>query len=1319
MKRIVTLLFIFIASLSSLFSQTNHPFELGFNGGASWEQSDVKMKKLGGGWGLTFGQMYLENKTNPIDWGWRLRYLSANAYGQGTSRSTGLAYNSALNGNGGIDTAADYYHNGGFVFQNYKTHLDEVSLEVLIGLNKMRERTRVYPYIFGGLGFTKAVAKTDQLNAGNQRYNYLSIDSTGSASAGDITSRLNSMYDGTYETTADGSNNASYKFMPSIGLGLGFQITKGFSMGIEHKMTWALNDVIDGQQWANDNTTTGNNDKYHYSSIWLKFSFGRKERTTSTTSTNTDVNSYTNTNTTTTTTNTNTTNTNTTNNNTVTTVGEKPKITYTVPATSGNTSTTNSITVTATVTNINSYSDLHFTANGTPLSSFVFNGGTHVFTCPVTLVPGANTFVLTATNNGGSVSETTSINYSQPVVVPAPIVTINNPAANPTTVHSVATTVSGTALNISEKGQMQVTQNGALINTFIFNPSSKAFDISASLVEGANTFVVKATNAGGSDTKSTTIVYQNTNVYSTPGPVVTITLPATSSSSIGTNSAPVTAQILNVNSLSQIVVTVNGTILSSGALAFNASSHVLNFNAALIPGVNVVSVSANNGSGSDSKTISINYDQPVVNTNPAPVVTFVTPSSPTSNSSTPTTAVVATVMNVTAIGQIEVTVNGGRIPTAALNFNAASHVLNFSANLINGGNAVVVSATNIGGSDSKTITIMYSAPAVPAPVVTITVPNVNPYTSSVGTTAVAATVTNVTSSSQISVNLNGTNVPFSFNAASHLVSLSPSLINGANTLTVTATNSSGSDSKSTSIIYSAPVVVQAPLVTITNPAVSPANVTTPAYTFQATVLNVTAASQIVVTLNGTNQAVSFNAATHQLTFPATLIAGANNLVVTATNAGGTDSKTATVIYTAPVVVPAPIVTITAPAASPANVAAAAYLVKATVLNVTAAGQVSVQLNGANHPFTFNLLAHSISLTANLVEGANTVVITATNAGGSDSKTTTLIYTAPVVPAPVVNITSPATTPYTSATAVYNVSATVLNVSGMSDISVSVNGTASAFTYNTGSHVVTFPVTLVAGSNTVVVSAHTAAGSDSKTKVVVYTPPAPVLPPVVTITSPNVNPLIQDQMSYTVKATVLNVSGASQIKLYQNNNPTSAFSYVVATKQLSLNATLIAGANWFKIVATNTAGKDSASVTIKVVQSNGTQTTDSVSNKPGKPLRGGGSGGALGGVIGTHVGGGTTTTTTPAGPAITFVTPAGGAAVTTTDPQYVVVATVDVMNQMNISVKVNGATITSFGFERASKTLTIPVVLNMGVNTVVIEADAGSGAHQETITITRH
>src|ERR1044072_2473500 len=175
-------------------------------------------------------------------------------------------------------------------------------------------------------------------------------------------------------------------FMPSVGVGLGFEIVKGFSIGLEHKMTWALNDVLDAQQWSGSNGATGNNDMYHYTSLWIKFSFGRGAKAsanTNTTTTNTtDVNNYTS-----------------------TTVAA-PAVSFSNPASTPFNSSSAAMNVSGSITNINSISDMSMTLNGNAVNGFTYNSATHMFSYPVTLQAGTNTFVVTATNAAGSNSAT-------------------------------------------------------------------------------------------------------------------------------------------------------------------------------------------------------------------------------------------------------------------------------------------------------------------------------------------------------------------------------------------------------------------------------------------------------------------------------------------------------------------------------------------------------------------------------------------------------------------------------------------------------------------------------------------------------------------------------------------------------------------------------------------------------------------------------------------------------------------------------------------------------------------------------------------------
>jgi len=161
MKKLITPFFFLVSILSAnnLNAQTTRPFELGFNAGASWLKSDIKFKKLGGAAGFTFGRMHHQDNKHTLDWGWRFQYLNATAYGQDNEKSTGIKNNEVFNVPG---TPLNYYSNGGYVYQNYKTTLKECSLELVYGLNKMRINTKYYPYVFEGIELTQPVAKTNK-----------------------------------------------------------------------------------------------------------------------------------------------------------------------------------------------------------------------------------------------------------------------------------------------------------------------------------------------------------------------------------------------------------------------------------------------------------------------------------------------------------------------------------------------------------------------------------------------------------------------------------------------------------------------------------------------------------------------------------------------------------------------------------------------------------------------------------------------------------------------------------------------------------------------------------------------------------------------------------------------------------------------------------------------------------------------------------------------------------------------------------------------------------------------------------------------------
>jgi PKD repeat protein len=88
-----------------------------------------------------------------------------------------------------------------------------------------------------------------------------------------------------------------------------------------------------------------------------------------------------------------------------------PVISILAPASNGTTVATAAFTFTATILNSNNGQGIGFTQNGRAINSVNFNTTTNTLSGTVKLVPGVNTFIVTATNACGTDTETITINY--------------------------------------------------------------------------------------------------------------------------------------------------------------------------------------------------------------------------------------------------------------------------------------------------------------------------------------------------------------------------------------------------------------------------------------------------------------------------------------------------------------------------------------------------------------------------------------------------------------------------------------------------------------------------------------------------------------------------------------------------------------------------------------------------------------------------------------------------------------------------------------------------------------------------------------------
>ena len=302
-------------------------------------------------------------------------------------------------------------------------------------------------------------------------------------------------------------------------------------------------------------------------------------------------------------------------------------------------------------------------------------------------------------------------------------------------------------------------------------------------------------------------------------------------------------------------------------------------------------LSGSNNDGIDSKELTIVYKP--TNTENPPVVRFVNPNTTSSTVTDLNYDVQASVANVSNSNKVQVKVNG----TVFSGFRFTNGLVNFNLTLVEGANVIEVRGTNSAGSDSKSVTLFYKKPqTVYPPVVTFEQPSTSPTTVQLANASVQSKVTNVVSKSDIVVKLNGKlSQGFTYSASSKLVSFDVILVEGTNSVEVIGTNSAGSDSKTTLIVYR-PRVAKPPVVTIIDPSSNPYEVKVSSYKVVADISNIENANQLTATLNGQNLNVTYNTSSGRLECNVNLVEGENTIAIKAKNVDGEAEDRTIIIY---------------------------------------------------------------------------------------------------------------------------------------------------------------------------------------------------------------------------------------------------------------------------------------------------------------------------------------------------------------------------------------------------------------------------------------
>ena len=266
-------------------------WEVGLHFGHFVVDGDVDRKILGGyGTGVHFRKAinyivslrfdFYYGKTKGLEsQPWRHRSI-----GGGLVEPTFNAYNTNVTENA-------------FWFPSYQTRYVYGAIEAIFNVSNIlfhRERNKWNAYLGIGVGLDNHEAMLDILGANSQPYENL-VQRSGftpetfntQSGRSDIRSNLESIYDGTYETSGfkkagifrlGDETNIHAVFIASAGVSR--KLSKRLNIGLEHQMMLSDNDYLDGIKFRTATDQTNNVDIGHYTNLRLGINVGNFNRRT-------------------------------------------------------------------------------------------------------------------------------------------------------------------------------------------------------------------------------------------------------------------------------------------------------------------------------------------------------------------------------------------------------------------------------------------------------------------------------------------------------------------------------------------------------------------------------------------------------------------------------------------------------------------------------------------------------------------------------------------------------------------------------------------------------------------------------------------------------------------------------------------------------------------------------------------------------------------------------------------------------------------------------------------------------------------------------
>ncbi|RYY54419.1 MAG: hypothetical protein EOO09_14375 [Chitinophagaceae bacterium] len=181
---------------------------------------------------------------------------------------------------------ADAGQAGQVVYTAYRSRVQDLSLQGVVTLNNIRfhkSKTGMNIYLFGGVGGTIYDTRVNARDGNFTPYNYGGINGGVYEDRKDTRDQLKDLMDDTYETRAENHGVTRPKlfqdtFKPSgnIGAGMAFKLSNRFNLALEDRWTVVKDDLLDGQQWAEQGDLTRDFDSYNFLSLGLNYNLGAK-----------------------------------------------------------------------------------------------------------------------------------------------------------------------------------------------------------------------------------------------------------------------------------------------------------------------------------------------------------------------------------------------------------------------------------------------------------------------------------------------------------------------------------------------------------------------------------------------------------------------------------------------------------------------------------------------------------------------------------------------------------------------------------------------------------------------------------------------------------------------------------------------------------------------------------------------------------------------------------------------------------------------------------------------------------------------------------